>query len=282
MTAIATAPGSAPRAASSARLSPRRVWAIILQNAFIMRRSPLRVMELFYWPLIEVVLWGFIASFLATRDADIPGGVGILLGAVVLWDVMFRSQQELAMTCLIDMWDRNVLNLYASPLRQSEYVLGGMLFSFARVAVGSTVLIFVARAAFDFDLLQAGAVLVPALIALVGMGWGLGLFIRAAVLRFGSNAEVLAWSLAFLVQPVSAVFYPVEVLPGWLQRVAFAVPASHVFEALRAWFADGRPLLGRLILAIAIDVIYIALGGLALAGALRAVRRRGLLSRPGY
>lgn len=263
-------------------ISWRRVRAVFLQNAFIMRRSPLRMMELLYWPLLEVVLWGFIATFLAQRQADIPGGVGVLLGAVILWDVMFRSQQELAMTCLIDMWDRNVLNLYASPLRQSEYVLGGILFSAARVTVGASVLVLVARAAFGFDLLRAGAILIPSFLVLVGMGWGLGLFIRAAVLRFGSNAEVLAWSLAFALMPVSAVFYPVEVLPGWLQPVALLVPSAHVFEALRALFASGEAQLAGLAWAGLLDLAYLAAGSGLLAAALRAVRRHGLLSRPGY
>ncbi|MGH8898171.1 MAG: ABC transporter permease [Egibacteraceae bacterium] len=263
-------------------MSWRRIRAVVLQHAFIMRRSPFRMMELFYWPLIEVVLWGFIATFLATTRARIPGGVGVLLGAVVLWDVLFRSQQELVMTYMIDMWDRNVLNLYASPLRQVEYVLGGVLFSTARVLVGTSILVLVTRVAFGFNMLRAGAILLPAFLVLVGMGWALGLVIRAAILRFGSNAEVLAWSLAALLQPVAAVFYPVDVLPGWLQSVALMVPAAHVFEALRALFATGEAQLGRLLFAGLLDLVYLAVGALALSAAMRAVRQRGLLSRPGY
>lgn len=263
-------------------MSWRRIWAIFLQNLFIMRRSPLRLMELLYWPLLEVFLWGYITLFLADRNANIPGGVSVLLGAVILWDVLFRSQQELTMTALIDMWDRNVLNLYASPLRQSEYVLGGVLFSIGRLVVGSSVLVVVTRLAFGFDLLTAGVVLVPALAVLVGMGWAVGIFIRAMVLRFGSNAEVLAWSLALALQPVAAVFYPVEVLPGWLQRIAFMVPASHVFEALRSLFATGEAQLGRLAFAGALDLMYLALAALVLSRAARAVKRSGLLTRPGY
>jgi ABC-2 type transport system permease protein len=263
-------------------VSGRRIRAIVLQNAYTMRRSPLRLMELLYWPLLEVVLWGFISSYLARQDTDIPGGVEILLGAVVLWDVMFRSQQELAMTCLVDMWDRNVLNLYASPLRQSEYILGGVIFSMGRVLAGTAVLVVVTRLAFGFDVLRFGAVLLPALLALVGMGWALGLVIRATILRFGSNAEVVAWSLAFLLQPVSAVFYPVDVLPAWLERVAFFVPASHVFEAVRAFLATGVTRYGELAWALALDGVYL-LGGAALAAtSFQAVRRLGLLSRPGY
>ena len=124
-----------------------------------------------------------MSNFLAKQETDIPGGVGILLGAVVMWDVMFRSQQELAVTYLIDVWDKNIINLYASPLRQSEYFIGGLLFSIVRVLVGTSVLLVFARLAFGFNILRAGILLVPAFVVLVGMGWVLGWLIRAAVLR---------------------------------------------------------------------------------------------------
>lgn len=263
-------------------MSLRRVRGVVLQNVFVMRHSPLRIMEMVYWPFIEVVLWGFLTTYLAQRKTNLPGGVNVLLGAVVLWDVCFRTQQELAMTQLMDMWDRSILNLYASPLRMSEYVTGAMLFSFVRVLVGSTLLVLFVRVAFAFDLITAGATLVPAFLLLLGFGWALGLLIRAAVLRFGSNAEVLAWSLALLLQPVSAVFYPIASLPGWLQPIARGVPASHVFEALRAFLAHGNVLVGDLVTAGLLDVVYLAIASAVLAGAYRSVRVLGLLSRPGY
>ena len=133
-----------------------------------------------------------------------------------------------------------------------------------------------------FDLLRAGSVLVPSLVLLSAMGWALGLMVRAALLRFGTNAEVLAWSVAFLIQPVAAVFYPVSSLPGWLQTVAHLVPASYVFEALRAYLDHGAVLIGQLVIAAALDVAYLVVGGWLAAVAFQAVRRRGLLARPGY
>lgn len=263
-------------------MSWRRVRGVMLQNFYVMRHSPLRIMEILYWPFIEVVLWGFLTTYLAQRNTDLPGGVDVLLGAVVLWDVCFRTQQEMAMTQLMDMWDRSIVNLYASPMRQSEYVVGAIIFSLARVVGGSVLLVVFVAVAFDFNILSAGATLLPAFVALLGFGWGLGLLIRAAVLRFGSNAEVLAWSLALLLQPVSAVFYPVASLPGWLQPVAQAVPASHVFEALRAFLAHGNVLIGELAAAFALDVLYLGAGAVVLSAAYKSVRTRGLLSRPGY
>jgi ABC-2 type transport system permease protein len=263
-------------------MSRQRVKGVVLQNVYVMRHSPLRIMEMFYWPFLEVVLWGFITRYLQDTDAAVPGGVSILLGAVVFWDVCFRSQQELAMTQLMDMWDRSILNLYASPLRQREYVAGAILFSLGRVLLGTLVLSVFVGVAFGFSVLELGAVLVPSFVLLVMFGWSLGLVIRATVLRFGSNAEVLAWSLALLLQPVCAVFYPVASLPGWLQVIAKCVPASYVFEALRAFLADGTVLVGDLVIAGLLDVVYLAVGAAVLTAAFRVVRTKGLLSRPGY
>lgn len=263
-------------------MSWRRVRGIVLQNWFVMKRSPIRIFELFYWPVIEVVLWGFITVFLADAEARIPGGVAVLLGAVLLWDLMFRSQQELAITQLIDMWDRNIVNLYASPLRQSEYVAGALLFSVARVTVGTSFLIAIANLWFGFNLLEVGSLLIPAMVTLVVFGWAIGLLIRAAVMRFGTNAEVLAWSLAFLLQPVSAVFYPVDTLPGWLQGVARGLPTAHVFEAMRAYLATGTIRGGALAWAALLAIGYLGLGAAVLKGAYQQVRRLGLLAKPGY
>ncbi len=263
-------------------MSRRRVRGVMLQNFYVMRHSPLRIMEIFYWPFIEVVLWGFLTTYLAQQNTDLPGGVDVLLGAVILWDVCFRTQQELAMTQLMDMWDRSIVNLYASPMSQREYVTGAIIFSLVRVLTGTVLLVVFVALAFDFNILTLGAILIPSFIALVMFGWALGLMIRAAVLRFGSNAEVLAWSLALLIQPVAAVFYPVSSLPGWLQPIANAIPVSHVFTALRAFLADGTVLVGQLAAAFVLDAVYLAAGAVVLGTAFKSVRARGLLSRPGY
>lgn len=263
-------------------MSWRRIRGVVLHNWYDMRRSPVRMMEIFYWPLLEIVLWGFITRFLLQADARVPGGVKILLGAVLLYQLMFRSSVEVSMAFLIDVWDRNILNIHASPLRPAEHFLGGLLFSVARVLIGGVVLAVLAWSAFGFNLLSAGRVLPFALLGLFGTGWAVALVIRAVILRYGSSAEIAAWSVPFLLQPLSAVFYPVHVLPRWLEAVALAIPATHVFEALRAFLAGGTVQTGNLAAALVLDVLYLGLGVWLVARAYRVVRERGLLGRPGY
>lgn len=263
-------------------LSWRRIRGVLLHNYYDMRHSPVRWMEIAYWPLIEMVLWGFITTFLAQTNADVPGGVRLLLGAVVLWQLVFRSSIEVCWAFLIDVWDRNILNVHASPVTPIEHFLGSLIFAVMRVLAAGAVLVGLAWAFFDYNLFDAGRVLPAALLGLMGMGWGLALFIRTLILRYGHNAEIMAWSLPFLLQPVSAVFYPVDVLPGWLEGVAAAVPAAHVFEALRAFLENGHVLGGRLAAAVGLDAAYLGLAAAAAARAYRVVREKGLLGRPGY
>lgn len=263
-------------------LSRRRIRGVMLHNLYDMWHSPVRWMELAYWPLIEMVLWGFITTFLAQADADVPGGVRLLLGAVVLWQLVFRSSIEVSWAFLIDVWDRNILNVAASPVTPLEHFLGSLVFAIVRVITAAAVLVGLAWVFFDYSLLDAGRVLPLALLGLMGMGWALALFIRTLILRFGHNAEIMAWSLPFLLQPVSAVFYPVDVLPAWLQATAAAVPASHLFEALREFLDSGTLLLGQLGAGLGLDLVYLGLGAVYATRTYHTVRVKGLLGRPGY
>lgn len=263
-------------------LSWRRVRGVLLHNWYDMFRSPVRTVELAYWPVLWLVLWGFITNFFLDAGADVPGGVRILLGGLIMWELAFRASLEISWAFLIDVWDRNILNLHASPLTPVEHFVGSLIFSLWRALAAVGVLVVLAWAFFDYNLFDAGRIIPPAVIALLAMGWALGLAIRATILRFGSNAEIVAWSLPFLIQPVAAVFYPVDVLPRWLEWVAAAVPASHVFEALRTFVADGDVLVARLGVALALDAFYLGLAALFAAHVYRVVRVKGLLGRPGY
>lgn len=263
-------------------MSWRRVRAVLLHQWYDTRRSPVRTIELAYWPVLWLVLWGFITNYFLTAGADVPGGVRILLGGLILWELTYRASLEMSWAFMIDVWDRNILNLHASPLTPAEHFVGSLIFSLIRATAAVTLLVVMAWLFFDYNLLDAGRVVPAAVLILLGMGFALGLAIRATILRYGSNAEIVAWSLPFLVQPVAAVFYPIDVLPGWLQGVANAVPASHVFEALRAFVADGEVLAARLGVALALDAVYFAIAAAYAARVYHTVRVRGLLGRPGY
>ncbi len=257
-----------------------RVLAIVERQAYLYKRTFHRWLDLLYWPIVDLVLFGFIQLYFE-RQQNVPRFASFILGAVILWDVLFRSQQSVSIGFLEDVWSRNVLNVFSSPIRPWEYLTGTIVTGIIRVVVGSTFAVLVARVFFDFNLLTIGASLVPLVVGLAAMGWSIGIVATAVILRFGEGAETLAWALAFLFQPVSAVFYPVDVLPGVLQPISRAIPASHAFAGMRAILAgEGVP--GKeIIITLVLDVLYLAAAAALFAVLLRQVKRKGLLSRFG-
>ncbi|MEV0383551.1 ABC transporter permease [Nonomuraea sp. NPDC050643] len=256
-----------------------RVLGVVRRDFAALRRSPVRVFEILFWPTIELVLWGFVTSFLHTQR--VPFVVTFLLGAVLLWQVLQKASNEISIAFLEDIWSRNLLNVQVSPLSSVEYLVGLMLFSLGKVAFAVAVMAGLALAFYGFGLGAVGVGLVPFMGVLLVLGWSLGLVGIAAVLRFGENAQVIAWSLVFVVQPLAGIFYPVSVLPAPLQAVAWFVPASHVFEGMRTVMAGGAVPWDRLAWAAAVNVGYLAAAVGLFAWALGYARRRGRLSRFG-
>jgi ABC-2 type transport system permease protein len=265
---------------SSSRFSLHRVGAVMLRQAYLYRRTFHRWLEIFYWPTMELLVWGFLTVYLERTDG-VSNVAKFILGALLLWDILFRAQQTVAVGFLEDVWGRNVLNMWASPIRPSEYVIGTIAIGLLRIAIGAAVAMTLAFLFFDFSIFTLGLSLLPFLVLLLAMGWAIGLVSTALILRFGQGFEELAWALVFLFQPFSAVFYPVDVLPPWAEAIANAIPASHVFEGMRRILNGGPFPTGELLAAVVLDVLYL-LGAWALfTFMLRQVRRRGLLSRFG-
>lgn len=196
-------------------------------------------MEIFYWPFLDLVIWGFITIYLARYQTQIPGFVAFFLGALILWDMLFRAQQGITISFLEELWARNLMNLFASPLKPSEFLVATMAMSIFKVTCVSIIMSLCALLFYSYNVFMIGLWLIPFVLNLVLTGWVIGVFTTSLIMRFGQEAEVLAWSMVFLFQPISCVFYPMEVLPGWLKPVAWANPASHIFEGMRAVLGGG-------------------------------------------
>ena len=257
----------------------RRITGVVLRDLYSLRHNPPRMVEVVFWPTLELVVWGFVSVYL--RDQRVPAVVAVLLGGVLLWQVMYRSQGELSLTFLEDVWSRNLLNVFVTPLATHEYIVGLLLFGTLKTAAGATLMATLALLFYGFGLFSIGPALVPFMVLLVIMGWSLGVFAIATVIRFGASAQMIAWILSFAFQPFAAVFYPVAVLPGVAQAIARVTPASYVFENMRTVLAGGTPDWSALLVAGLLDVVYVGVAVGCLAGALRYARRRGRLSRFG-
>ncbi|MBN2198623.1 MAG: ABC transporter permease [Candidatus Aminicenantes bacterium] len=258
-----------------------RIFAVFLRYFYIYRRSGTRILETVYWPLLDLVLWGFVTLYLSRSAKGLPQFVAFLLGALILWDILFRSQQGISVSFLEDVWARNFLNIFVSPLTTWEYLLALMLSSLLKILIAGVVLTLMAWLLFSFNIFLIGISLLPFLILLVFLGWAIGLITTAIILRFGQQAEVLAWGIALLFQPVSAVFYPVSVLPPILQAVARFMPAAHVFEGMRSVISTGAFPKRELLVALALDVVYLAAALAFFFWMFRVARKKGLLARVG-
>ncbi|HKN88594.1 MAG TPA: ABC transporter permease [Nitrospiraceae bacterium] len=236
-----------------------RINALIARHLYLYKRSLPRLMEIFYWPFLDLVVWGFITVYLMKFQGQISGVVTFFLGALILWDVLFRAQQGITISFLEEIWARNLLNLFASPLKPSEFLVATMALSVFKVTAVSVVMVVAALIFYDYNIFKIGLSLIPFVFNLLVAGWTIGVLTTSLIMRFGQEAEVLAWGMVFLFQPVSCVFYPIDVLPKWLQAVAWANPAAHVFEGMRAVIGTGTVPPDHLAWAAGLNLLYLAL-----------------------
>ncbi|MCW3473422.1 ABC transporter permease [Limobrevibacterium gyesilva] len=256
----------------------RRIWGLMYRHIALYRRSWPRLLELAYWPTLQMCIWGFTASFFAARIGSFGATtIGLLLGGVLLWEVALRSQMGVAISFLEEIWSRNLGHVFVSPLRPWELVAALFGMSILRMTVGVLPAVLLAWALYAFNLFSLGLVLIPFALNLIVMGWWVSLGVVSLILRHGAGAEALAWSVLFGLTPFSAVFYPVAVLPPVVQPIALALPSAHVFEGMRQTMAQGVVAWDHMAWAVGLNLVWMAAAALLFARQFRVARERGAL-----
>ncbi len=267
--------------APAALFSWRRVGAMILRHLYVLRRSWPRLLELAYWPLVQMVLWGFITVFFLEHSSWVAQAAAVLISAVLLWDVLFRSNLGVSLPFIEEMWARNLGQLFVSPLRVHEMVASLLIMSFIRTLISVTPAALLALPLYDVWVFELGPPLIAFFANLLVMGWSVGLVASALVLRFGMGAESLCWLGVFLFAPLSGIYYPIDTLPVWLQPLAWALPSAHVFEGMRSVLFDGVFRVDLFLGAVAWNVLYLALACAFFLTTAHVARQRGLLMQQG-
>ena len=260
-------------------MNAQRVGAIVLRQYYLFKGSPQRVLPMFAWVAMDILLWGFITKYLNGLSQPGFNFVPALLGAVLLWDFLTRVMQGVTMAFFEDVWSRNFLNFFATPLRTSEYLAGLVITGIATSLIGLFVMLGLAWAAFGLNFLSYGPSLAPFLMVLFVTGIALGIAGAAIVLRLGPAAEWLVWPIPTLVSPFAGVFYPVSVLPGWMQAVSRVLPPSYVFEGMRAVVAGKPPPWDQLAIGGALAAVLVVGACLLFAAVYRMAIRTGLIAR---
>ncbi|MFO1283092.1 MAG: ABC transporter permease [Burkholderiales bacterium] len=261
--------------------SARRVVALVRRHAYLIAKSWPRIVSLMYYPTVTLILWAFLTLYLAPQASVLRDAPGIFLAAVLLWDTLFRGQLGVSLTFIEEMYARNLGNLFVAPLSLAEFIVAQIAMSVLRTAIGMGGACLAAWLLFHYSIFELGFPLIAFAAGLIAFGWAIGLAVCALVLEWGLGAEELAWAAIFLVMPVSGVYYPVSVLPGWLQGVAAAIPSSHLFEGMRAVLLQGVVPWQALATAFALDAAYLAGGAALFAWAVRRARRDGRLLQMG-
>ena len=274
-----TAPATFSRPAEV--FSARRVWAMLLRHLYILRGSWPRILELMYWPLVQVFLWGFITLFFLEHSTWVVRAAGVLISAVLLWDVLFRSNLGISLSFLEEMWSRNLGQIFVSPLRPHELVVSLAVMSLIRTLISIAPATLLALPLFDVWVFALGPPLLAFFVNLMVMGWSIGLVASAIILRFGLGAESMAWLGIFILAPISGIYYPIATLPDWLETVAWMLPSAHVFEGMRAVLFDDVFRLDHFAAAVGLNVVYFGLAAGYFLHTLHVARRRGLLLQQG-
>jgi ABC-2 type transport system permease protein len=214
--------------------SLRRIGAMVRRYAYLLLGSVPRMIELMYWPFVQMLLWGFLQTHLAASSSLFAHAAGLLIGSVLLWDILLRAQFGFSLSFLEEIWSRNLGNVLMSPLRLHEYIAALMAISFVRLAIGLLPVVLLAYVFFGFNLFSLGLPLAAFFANLVFFGWAIGLAANGVVMRYGLGAESFTWVAVFFFLPLCCVYYPLSTLPQWLQPVSAALPPTQVFEGLRA------------------------------------------------
>lgn len=255
-----------------------RLWGVSLRYLYLFRHSLDRLSDAFFWPTVDLVLWGMASRSLTMQSSASSTIILGLLGGVILWIFPWRSQYEIAVNLLEDLWNRNLVNLFISPLRFFEWVTSLLLLGVAKALTS-----FVYAGALTFFLYKTniftlGWLLLPWALLLILFGWVFGLLVAAIIMRYGTKIQTLAWTSIYFIAPFACVFYPAESLPEWGQTIAKLVPASYVFEAMRNAVVGTPVPLTDLILPTLLCAVYFVLSIVFIRSSFNKVLSRGLIS----
>jgi ABC-2 type transport system permease protein len=254
-----------------------RVGAMVRRYWYLLRSSWPRILDLIYWPTVQMLMWGFLQTYVTQHGGPFTRAAGVFIGAVLLWDILFRGQLGFSISFLEEMYAHNLANIMMSPLRPVEFVAALMIMSVVRLSIGMVPVTLLAIAFFGFNLWSLGLALAAFFVNLILTSWSIGVFVAGLLLRNGLGAESMAWTIMFLFLPLACVYYPVAVLPHWLQYVAWSLPPTYVFEGMRALLIHHVFRADLMLEAFAFNVVLFAAASLAFHRLLQSARRAGTL-----
>jgi ABC-2 type transport system permease protein len=254
-----------------------KIYGLSLRHIYLIKGSFPRILDLIYWPSIQVFLWGFISEFFTVNSTYYSNTVGVILTAAILYDFLFRSSISYNMMFLEEIWSRNFSNLFIAPIKISEIIAALTMTAIFRTLIGLVPAVLLAIPLFGVSIFKLGVPLIFLLTSLYIFGISLGLLVTAGLLRFGPSFENIAWASLFFLAPFGCIYYPIEILPESLQLIAKALPLVHIFEEMRNILINNTVNNLQIFKSVLISLIYFSIGVFVFYLAYYGAKKRGTL-----
>lgn len=252
------------------------VLAIVFRHLYNFRHSLDRSVDVFYWPAMDIFIWGFTSVYITKYGGGIPQIVVVLLTGLILWMVVWRGQYEITVNLLEEMWNQNLVNLFASPLRVREWITGVFLLGIVKMFIAIPFAIFLSFIFYKANIFRLGFFLIPFMISLILTGWAFGLIVAGLIVQYGMRIQNLAWSGIYLIAPFSGIYYPISTLPSWAQKVSLFLPTSYIFEGMREILFESSVPWDKLIKSFSLNFLFLGFGIFFFVRMFEKSRERGL------
>ncbi len=259
----------------------KRILSLMLRHLYLIKASVPRIIDLIYWPTVQIILWGFVSKFFTMHSTYFNNTAGIILSAAILYDFLFRSSISYNMLFLEEIWSRNLINLFVSPLKVGEIVIALTCTALLRTLIGLVPAVLIAIPLFGISLLQLGYPLILLLLSLYIFGITLGLLVTSGLVRYGPSFENIAWASLFFIAPIGCIYYPVEILPSWLQPIALALPLAHIFEETRSILINQTVNFSNIYHALMLNAVYLIIALITFYQSFKSAKVKGSLINVG-
>lgn len=254
-----------------------RIYGLILRNLYAFKRSGDRLTDAFYWPAVDIVLWGLTSKFFIGNSPDGANLVTVVLSGMILWIVLWKSQYEVSINLLDELWNKNLVNIFGSPVKFSEWITSTLILGLIKVMMSLSFAIFLAYTLYAVRIFDYGFMLLPYMVLLIISGWVFGFFVTGLILRFGSKIQTTSWSLIWIFAPFCGIYYPTSVLPEWARVVSKIFPMSYTFEGMREVIKIGYLDPQKIVTSLLLNLIYLVFAIWFLRSGFAKAMEKGLI-----
>lgn len=254
-----------------------RIYALVLRFFYLFKHSYDRVSDAFYWPLIDILIWGLTTTYFTKISPGASKIILVILSGFIFWLIAWRAQYEISVNLLEELWNKNMVNIFVSPIRFTEWITAFIVVGFIKAAMSLPFAMLIIYIIYGIKLTFFSWYFVPLILLMFMSGWWMGFLICSLILRFGTKVQTFAWTLPWVFGPFSAIYYPISILPNWAQKISKLIPASYIFEAVREIINKGTADPSKFYISFAINVVYLILSILLLYSSFKKVLQKGLV-----